>query len=179
MPHRPKRAQPGPTAAPRGARRGAAYSGLGLGRRAHLHFGRAVRPLGSVTNRMSSLPGPSPCPAPSSVSSSLPDTSARQSARPRGASRPSVCPTRAGAKPGPGKGPGVGWREAAAPAGGRAGALRTRDAGSTSLVLRPGLAWSRRRRRHLCRWCRGRGRARSAAGPGPGLRPAGSGRACC
>ena len=63
-PTAPRWAQPGPTAAPRGARRGAAHSGLGRGRRAHLHFGRAVRPLRSVTNRMSPPPGPQPLPSP-------------------------------------------------------------------------------------------------------------------
>lgn len=89
----------------------------------------------------------------------------------------SVCPPRAGWSPA-----GAGAR-AAAPAGGGAGALRTHNAGSTSLVLRPEPAWRHPRCRHrrLCRWGRGRGRARSAAGPGPrpGLRPVGSGRACC
>lgn len=157
-----------------GARHGAAHSGLGRGHRAHLHLGHPVRPLGSVTNRMSPPPGHSPCPAPSSVSSSSADTSAR-----REPSRGwySVCPPHAGWSPA-----GAGAR-AAAPAGGGAGALRTHNAGSTSLVLRPEPAWRhhRCRRRRLCRWGRGRGRARSAAGPGPGpgLRPVGSGRACC
>lgn len=185
MPHSPRRARPRLTATPRGARRRAAHLGLGRGRRAHLHLGRAVRPLSSVTNRMSPPPGPSPCPAPSSVysSSSSSDTSARQSARPRGAIRSSVClslprlPEPSWCR-GRGKGRGVGRGEAAAPAGGGAGVLRTHDAGSTSLVLRPGPAWSGRRRR-LCRWGRGRGQARSATGPRPGLTPAGSGRACC
>lgn len=66
VPRSPRRAQ----VAPRGSRCGAARSELGRGRRAHLHLGHTVRPLGSVTNRMSPPPGHSPCPAPSSVSSS-------------------------------------------------------------------------------------------------------------
>lgn len=79
---RPQEGATGPTAARTGARRGAARSGLGRGRRAHLHLGRTVRPLGSVANRMSPSPGFSPCPASSSVSSSSSsDTSARPSTR--------------------------------------------------------------------------------------------------
>lgn len=117
----PQEGAAGPTAALTGARRGAARSGLGLGRRAHLHLGRTVRPLSSVTNRMSSPPGFSPCPAPSSVASSLFDTSARQSARPRGAVCPSVCPTRVGAEPGPGQGCGSGKAGGRGPGGRRGG----------------------------------------------------------
>lgn len=154
-PRSPRRTQPGPTAAPGGARSGAALSGLGRGRRAHLHLGRAVRPLGLVANRMFPPPGPSPCPAPPSVSSSSSYTSAWQCTHPLRANRPSVWPR--GREPsrsrnrGQGKSPGVGRQETAAPAGRGAGALRTRDAGSTSLVLHPGPAWSRRRRLCLCR----------------------------
>lgn len=158
----------GPRAASRGDRRGAASSGLGRGRRAHLHLRHAVRPFRSVTNRMSSLPGHSPCPAPSSVSSSFANTSARPSVSPRGAD----CPPHTGGSP---AGAGA---SAVAPAGGGAGGLRMHDAGAMSPVLLPELAW-RRRRLLFCRWGRGRGQARFAAGPGPGLRPAGSGRACC
>lgn len=104
---------------------------------AHLHLGRAVRPLGSVTDRMSPPRGPSPCPA----SSSTADTSARPSARGGGGGQAGAgAPAEASAREG-------------------SGSLRTRAKGSTSRALRPGPAGS------LCR--RGQARSSVGPGPGP------------